>query len=316
MFSHYQVQEFCLIGSQTLPLLRPIPIRYLKEDSSDNTVRTSAGNLNFNVVVISPQDSGTKLAANDINKKVEQRLNDESIEDDHYQVKFQRTHKNRPAIPFSVVYETAHSGDKIGILSGKKNRDEVMPLIKAALQTQYDPASTSYADTAKLFLQNHQQTYARAAKLKSNLLEWDKQAQYEAHAQIIFRLRDQYGNDVTDFDITLKSDKQSTKRKKHKLESMIEHSHINRSNRGTIVFYLRTQKFSNKRWSDQLRNIEPVSIEITGYDSRSGDISYLPVNFRLEPRQIRKVIKNFATTLVDVELMRLPSDRVFTINPA
>jgi hypothetical protein len=39
MLNDYQVQEFCIIGSQTLSFLRPIPIRYVKEDSADNTVR-------------------------------------------------------------------------------------------------------------------------------------------------------------------------------------------------------------------------------------------------------------------------------------
>ncbi len=316
MFAHYQVQEFCLIGSQTLAKLRPIPIRYLKEDSSDNTVRTSAGNLNFNWVSISPTSSCRALPAADISEILDKRLNDEVIADDHYQVKFQRKHLYLPPIPFSVIYETAHSGGSIGIVSGTENRHEVMPLVKAALETEYDVAGHNLENTTRFFAQHHENTFTRAATLKSHLLEWNKQEQYEAHAQVIFRLRDQFGNDVTDFDITLKSDPQSTQRKKHKLESMIEHSHINRSNRGTIVFYLRTQKFRNKKWHDQLKNIEGVNIEISGYDPRSGDIAYLPVNFRMEPRQIRKVIKNFETTLVDVQLMRLPSERVFAINPS
>ena len=32
MFKDYEVQEFCIIGSQTLGFLRPVPIRYVKED--------------------------------------------------------------------------------------------------------------------------------------------------------------------------------------------------------------------------------------------------------------------------------------------
>jgi hypothetical protein len=55
MRENYEVQEFCVIGSQIPTALRLIPIRYIKEDSSDNTVRTSAGNLNFNYVPVRPK---------------------------------------------------------------------------------------------------------------------------------------------------------------------------------------------------------------------------------------------------------------------
>ena len=56
MYDDYQVQEFCIVGSQTLGFLRAVPIRYVKEDSADNTVRTSAGNLNFNYLQVAPTE--------------------------------------------------------------------------------------------------------------------------------------------------------------------------------------------------------------------------------------------------------------------
>ena len=67
MFNDYQVQEFCIIGSQIPKLLRAIPIRYIKEDSSDNTVRTSAGNLNFSYVSVTPKPSAFTLSLRKLN---------------------------------------------------------------------------------------------------------------------------------------------------------------------------------------------------------------------------------------------------------
>lgn len=42
MYNDYEVQEFSLIGSEILDLLRYVPTRYVKENSADNTVGTSA----------------------------------------------------------------------------------------------------------------------------------------------------------------------------------------------------------------------------------------------------------------------------------
>ena len=81
MLRDYQVQEFCLIGSQIPKPLRLVPIRYIKEDSSDNTVRTSAGNLNFTYVAVSPTPEAHTLGVRALSSLVEQRLNNETLDD-------------------------------------------------------------------------------------------------------------------------------------------------------------------------------------------------------------------------------------------
>jgi len=79
ILKNYQVQEFCIIGSQTLGMLRLVPIRYVKEDSSDNTVRTSAGNLNFNYIQVKPKSKvfsmNVKKLKSLINKRMDNKKN-------------------------------------------------------------------------------------------------------------------------------------------------------------------------------------------------------------------------------------------------
>ena len=84
MYDDYQVQEFCLVGSQTLRLLRAIPIRYVKEDSADNTVRTSASNLNFDYVSVKPHDAASSLTFRTLDALHEQRLSDQKLSANHY----------------------------------------------------------------------------------------------------------------------------------------------------------------------------------------------------------------------------------------
>lgn len=58
MLEDFKVQEFIIIGTQADPGWFTFPIRYAHEDASDGVVRVAAGNLNFNHLVIQPNDGG------------------------------------------------------------------------------------------------------------------------------------------------------------------------------------------------------------------------------------------------------------------
>ena len=191
IYQDYQVQEFCIIGSQTLGILRSIPIRYVKEDSSDNTVRTSAGNLNFNYIPVTPVAKSFKLTVTSLLNLTKKRLDNRLVSDSYYDYDLSYLSKSRQAIPFAIAYETAHSG--------KNNRRAILPLIKSVLTTPYQPKA--YEKAAERFNRMPHRAFERVASLSNSLLEWDKQSQYDAHAQLIFRIRDQFDNAVEDFDI-------------------------------------------------------------------------------------------------------------------
>ena len=217
-------------------------------------------------------------------------------------------------MPYAVVYETAHFGADIGIVSGERNRAAVIPLVTEALATDLDPEA--YARTAQLFQAAHARTFQRAAKLRWNPLDWDRQAQYEGHAQLIFRIRDQHGQGVEHFDITLKS--RGRDRSRPRIETLIEDHHGNRRHPGTITYYLRTQQFDRdtKSWRDLVGDLLPVDVEITGEEPLSEDIAYVPLTLSLSAQQIGRILASFQTTVVDVTLVRLPSQKVFAITPA
>lgn len=308
----YGVWEFCLIGSQVPDAMRLLPIRYVKEDSSDSTVRTSGGNLNFSHGVIEPKESALMAPAEKQAMLVEKRLKGSRITDTSY--RFVTTgfsgEPGRVPIPFAVVFETTHSGDKTGIVAGSRTRGEIMPLVKAALETP--PDREAYGKTADRFAEAQALTFQRAASLKKQLTEWDPQQQYEGHAQLIFRLRDQNGAPVEHYDVFINSrpEKDSPQTR---LESLIEDKHINRKDKGIIVFYLRTQKFAKNTFVDVLKTAAPLDLEITGHEPLSGDIAYLPVNIRLTSEAVRAMVHSFQTTIIDVVLARVPSGNVFDV---
>jgi hypothetical protein len=109
----------------------------------------------------------------------------------------------REPIPFAIPYNTAHSGNEFGIVDGSKNRNEIQPLIKMALDTrnvaQWRARRQSFEAVTAATLE-----VARGATLGGlfgDLKGWTRQAQYDAHSQIIVRLFDQDGRPITDYDI-------------------------------------------------------------------------------------------------------------------
>lgn len=316
MHADYQVQEFCLNGSQTFAgtlktVINLIPIRYVKEDSSDNTVRTSACNLNYNYIEVFPSARCKKLSASSLKNLMKKRETNSDVTDRYYDYSLNNLSSQRKRVPFGLLYETAHFGSDIGIVDGKKNRRHVLPHIKAALETPY--SEKKYEAIVKRYQKLTDKTLERASKLKPNIFGWNKQSQYECHMQVIIRIKDQYGHSVDNTDITFNSDESTDD---PRLESMIEDKHRNTLHKGTITFYFRTVRYKNKQWQDKLKNIAPLNVEITGYEPDSDHIAYLPMSIKLSSSELKVILRSFCTTVIDVTMMRLPKDGVFAIEKA
>lgn len=309
MLHDYEVQEFNLIGSQTTAALRFAPIRYLKEDSSDNTVRTSASNLNFKRVRIQPTAAAREKSGETARAQHENLSSGEEVSSTQYTYDIDGPDYT---IPFAVVYETAHFGEDVGIVNGKKNRKRILPTVVNALKTEFD--SDAYTKQVDAFRKLNDKTFRDVAKLKTSPLEWNKQRQYDGHAQLVFRIRDQNGIAVEDFDINFESMGRTKKSfKGSPVELMIEDDHVNKRDAGTITFYLRTQEFHNGQWREKLETSPELSIQITAEELASSHVSFLPVNIRLSNQEIRQMVASFQTTVFEVEMMRIPHKKVFEI---
>lgn len=307
MLEDYGVQEFCIIGSQIPDKLRLLPVRYIKEDSSDCTVRTAAGNLNFNYVRLAPKPDTESLPFDTVQQRINLRREWRAFKDSSYAIQELSLAGDRTEIPYAIPFETAHLGDKIGIVYGSKNRGQVMPLVRAALNTP-GGSPDRYAQTVERFRAHTAKTFERAAKLTALL--HDPQAQYEGHAQLIFRLRDQNGRPVEYHDIYFES---KPGKGEEGLERMIEDKHQNSADKGTVTYYLRLQRFKRGNFGDRLAKVAPLNLEITGHEPETDKIVYLPMRLRLTPEQLRTLVQPFRTTVVDVTLLRLPSGEVFEL---
>ena len=314
----YKVQEFIIIGTQADPDWFEFPIRYAHEDGSDGVVRVAAGNLNFNYLVVTPNESAALLRWPDIQTAVQAAAARTDFPE-YYSVTEQSfAGKDRPMVACGIPYRCAHSGDKLGVVYGTVPREQVERMLKLALETP-EQTMAAYQRAVAAFDRETALTFESARTMQKpglfNFLD-DPRNQYDPHAQVVFRLRDQDGLPIPigSSDIFFVSEQGA--KGTVPIQSIIEHSTVSGVTPNVIVFYLRTQKFDRraKGWVDQLANVSDFEIEITAIEpaapTQNPLISYLPLRIALSGKQVQTLIQSHRTTIIDVTLLRLPSPDV------
>ncbi len=317
----YKVQEFIIIGTQADPEWFAFPIRFAHEDGSDGVVRVAAANLNFNHFVVEPNETAALLSWPAIRNAVQAAAVKADFPE-YYAVKRQScAGKDRPLVPCGIPYRCAHSGDKMGIVSGTVPREQVERMLKLALETP-ERTLAAYQRAVAAYDRETALTFETARTMqKPGLFNFlaDPRNQYDPHAQIIFRLRDQDGLPIpiASSDIFFVSE-QGVKGT-IPIQSIIEHTSVSGVAPNVITFYVRTQKFDRraKGWIDQMANVSDFALEITAIEpaapAQNPLISYLPLRIPLSGKQLKNLIQPHRSTIVDVTLLRLPSPDVYQL---
>jgi hypothetical protein len=321
MLEDYQIQEFIIIGTQAEAEWFTFPIRYAHEDGSDGVVRVAAGNLNFNHIIITPNDSAADLPWPEIQAAV-QAASARTDFPQYYSVTAQSyAGKDRQRIACGIPYRCSHSGEKMGVVYGTIPREQVERMLKLALETP-ERTTTAYQRAVSAYDRETNATFEDARTLqKVGLINFlsDPRNQYDPHAQVIFRLFDQDGLPVpiSSSDIFFVSEQ--GEKGTVPIQSIIEHNSVSGISPNVIAFYLRTQRFDRraKDWIDLLANVADFALEITAIEpatpTQNPLISYLPVRIPLSGKQVKNLIQPHRTTIIDVTLLRLPSPDIYQL---
>jgi hypothetical protein len=313
----YGICESVIVGTQAYVKWFEIPIRYAKEDGSDGVVRVSASNVNFNYARFGPTRAALEMDWDAASRQQDRHLDRSGRRTEFYELKesSQPGTKGRATVPFALPFRCAHSGSEMGIVSGSSPRKQVLRLIELGLGARPD----SWPGLVPKFQQETDHTYRRALEEESPpwWKKWldDPRAQYDHHAQLIFRVRDQDKRPVSHFDIFFDS-RQGDSRTRP-IQTLFEDKHLNGVTPNIITFYLRTDAFvsKSKGWVPQVPEVKACALEITAVEPQTGEILYLPFRLELDTDQLVQWIQGHRTTIMDVELFRLPSPRLFTIVP-
>ncbi len=320
MVRKYEVYEHAVIGSQADVGWFAAPIRYAKEDGSDGVVRVAAGNLNFNYLRLAPTDDARRI---DWTTAKRQQLRDRQRSGRgraaYYAIASRSLPgaRNRPRIPFAVPHACAHSGDAMGVVTGEACREQVLRLTDLALTS----TAANWQSRVQSFDQETAQTYDAARQRKSTrrMLRWlsEPRAQYDRHAQVVLRIRDQDQRPVEHYDVFLNSNPTRSD-DSLPIGKLIEAKHINRLHPNIICFYLRTHAFDADAgdWTARLPRVNGCYLEISATEPDTDEILYLPLRFELSSDELETFIQPHRTTVIDVELLRLPSPEVYRMVPA
>lgn len=317
VLEHWGVREFCIIGSQPSQKWFMAPIRYAKEDGSDGVVRVSGGNLNFHYVRLEPTEAALRMSFRDVEKEVERNLDRRRTRGYLYRLA-EESHPgsgNRPAIPFTIPFQCAHGGDEMGILVDSACRQEVVEHTAQALETTAD----TFENCVARFRDRIAATYRTVAEEQTpGLLEWvDPRRQYDPHAQVTIRLRDQDGRPVPQFDVFFaptgsQRSRQPRPEDTRGLGSLVEHTHVNGN---TITFYLRLETFDPDagEWTSRLPRVGDCELEITATDPETDRILYLPLRLEMPNETLQTWLRPHETTIVDVTILRIPAEETVVL---
>lgn len=235
----------------------------------------------------------------------------------------------RRRIPFLIPPNTCHGDDHTGIVSGADNAAVTTEAIKEALTTEiagYD----ALADKWETRTENTYNLYAAPPSRKKGFFEGLKdlagdlrdaiknsfdepRRQFDKHAQVVVRVRDQNGDPVNDFNIYFNS-VGGERGPGILINELFEDKHKCGKSPNCINFYLRLNTFDPKiGWPSQLEKVNGVDLEIDATDPASDRVFYLPVRFRISNLNLLKWIQPHRTTVLDVTMIRLPKDQVMVV---
>jgi hypothetical protein len=328
MLRDYRIFEFVIIGSQPVDAWYKIPVRYAIEDGSDGVVRVSGSNLNFQYVRIAPTDAALAMGWDAIRQESEFYVHSESAENlgSHYELVslsvplgFSGTIDIdpdclRPQIPLAIPYGCAHTGDATGVINGVRTIDEVMDLVKMALDVN---SEADWNDVQRRYADATAATYERVKiDNKPGVFQFlsDPRKQYDPHAQIIIRVRDQHGAPVDKYQLYFDSVQSS---EDTPIRKLMEDTHENNCSHHVRTYYFRTSCFDKDldAWVPQAPRVRGTYVEISALEPNSKEIAFLPLRLWLTTEQLTLWLGEHRTTIVDVTLIRRSSTRVFSIMP-
>jgi hypothetical protein len=350
MLADYHVMEFSIIGSQPPPKNMIVPFRYGKEDGSDGVLRVAASNLNHHYIriglAVAPEnvdwDKAVEFSRRTVDASAAGDVADFSVPDDIFAGEYYTLLEEnlpgepplnvtaaaapRPVVPFAIPYCCAHSTEEMGIVSGRRPREKVLELIRNALTC---PDEAAYAELVESFKQHTDETYGKvggsdhvgglqdlfegARRLVTDFIA-SPEAQYDRHAQVSVRVRDQHGKPITDCSIHFNSFGGNTRPSPGVLiNQLFEDTHQNKSSPDTTTFYLRLEAWNGTNWVDRLAQVNGVDLEIDCIDPKTERIVFVPMRMRLTGAMLSRYLKPHRATLIDVELLRLPARETFSM---
>ncbi|HET9679677.1 MAG TPA: alpha/beta hydrolase, partial [Gammaproteobacteria bacterium] len=265
---------------------------YTGEVGSDGVVRSASANLNFSYV------------------RLQQQLPDGRSTPDYLPLHSKKA-QQAPETAFALVPGRAHSGDDIGIMRSVPANTGQHPTVDAIVACLKVNDKRSYHSLKEAFA-----AQTAAVQAQELVEEIDLPGPYnrmefrDPCSQLMFRVRDDTGLLIRDFDLIFTAGKQNSADRlppKFFIDRQKNHRDA-----GTLTYYLNYSRMMGApavvRDGEELRPALPGSdgfgLRIVPYPL-DGFVHYIPAVLHVTKANLQKFIKPNATTLVDIVLHRV-----------
>ena len=227
-----------------------------------------------------------------------------------------------PETALRIVRGAAHSGDRMGIMRGTgkaagsaKGRDTVTAILECI-------AVKSMADYRKLVKQHDSETATvqdeERLEVEDKLLLPDTHFIHDRYSMVIFRLRDDEGYPIQDFDLLLTAGKDNDPNKLPK--GFFVDRQLNRGNRSTITYYFNYDimvgapevKRGDKVIREATQGTDALGLKVMPRPDE-GFVHYLPCEISASKDLLNHVLQPNATTMIDLTLRRNVTKNVFRL---
>ncbi len=287
---------------------------YTGEIGSDGVVRTASANLNMRYVKLvqenpvlvedgqRPTYQAPKLRVSRKDEKASQRT------------------------AFRLIERRAHSGKEMGILRSIKKSGRVHPTVSAILDCINVSSGADYKKLCDAFdLETSKVQKDELVERENRLLLFDHYFIHDPHSMVIFRVMDDHGHVVKDFDLLLTAGPENSPN--HLPEGFFRDRQANKRHPGTISFFLNHALLTGcddikNGAGDLLRKQKAGAMSLgfkilphlTDADARATHlVHYLETGLKATAGQLEKFLKPHQTTMVDIVLKRMVRESVFRL---
>jgi hypothetical protein len=285
---------------------------YTDEDGSDGVVRSASANLNATYIRLeqTPQAPNVDPASQNLSMPLMMR----------------DSPRRAPCTAFALIEGRSHSGVDMGILRSVRDDNSPHPTLDAILQCISVSTPEEYLSLANQFTaQNQSLREKERVEIYRQRFLPDSVFIHDMHSMIIFRIRDDRGHVVSDFDLKLTAGRGDRVSSDLLPTGFFLDRQKNRRESGTLTYYLSYDAMAGcpaivdprdpekrKLLRDPLPGTERLGLEIVARPD-GGFAHYVPATLVAATEVLEHFIRPDSTTLIDIVLRRVVREGVFLL---
>ncbi len=250
---------------------------YLTEKGSDGVIRLCAANLNYTFATLRQDTEAEPFKA---------RIDGETIA--AYPLKPQGGIRRPEPSAFEVIPRVSHSGSRYGIMASiRKRQQKIRPVVTSILEALSVETKAQYQTCLNRM---HERTL-------------DEQRKRHRYVMLVFRIRDNHGHSVNDYDMLLLAGNE------YSPDILPKGFFVDRQKNpqsGHLVYYLDYDRM-------QTLKDDSFGIRIVARPDR-GFTNYAPAEFRTT--HPKKFLRPNETVMIDIILTRRIAADTFVLTPA